>query len=108
MEPKLLALVALRADGPSGAEGLRAGNSSSGSSTAATRRRCAITRWRDGPEHQDRAAGAHLVDALKAAPYTERLIADFTETVRGLRASGRERLCDVAFVLCFVSAGEHL
>ena len=54
------------------------------------------------------AAETRLVEALKAAPHTERLIGDLAETVCGLDAGERERLYDVAFVQCFVSGGEHL
>ena len=108
MKPKLLPLVTLLAAGPAGRKGCGR-KSSSGLSSAATRRRCATTRWcAPRPGHQDRVAEAHLVEALKAAPHTERLIADLAETVRGLDAGERERLYDVAFVQCFVSSGEHL
>ena len=107
MKPKLLPLVALLAAGPAGAEGLRAEivERVVERCYAATVRYHALVRR---PGHHDRAAEARLVEALKAAPHTERLIGDLAETVRGLDAGERERLYDVAFVQCFVSGGEHL
>ena len=49
-----------------------------------------------------------MVEALKAAPHTERLIAGLAVTVRDLEPEERERLYDLAFVNCFVSGGESL
>lgn len=60
------------------------------------------------PGTRNPAGEARLVEALKSAPHTERLIANLAETVRGLDTDERERLYDVAFVECFVSGGESL
>ena len=107
MKPKLLPLVTLLAAGPAGAEGLRVEIVEWVVERCyeATVRYHALVRR---PRQRDRVAEARLVEALKAAPHTGRLIADLAETVRGLDAGERERLYDVAFVQCFVSGGEHL
>ena len=60
------------------------------------------------PGERNRAGETHLVEALKAAPHTERLIAGLAVTVRDLEPEERERLYDLAFVNCFVSGGESL
>lgn len=60
------------------------------------------------PDERNRAGEARLVEALKAAPHTEPLIAGLAETVRDLEPEERERLYDIAFVNCFVSGGESL
>ena len=60
------------------------------------------------PDERNRAGEARLVEALKAAPHTERLIAGLAETVRNLEPEEPERLYDIAFVNCFVSGCESL
>ena len=60
------------------------------------------------PEHRNDAAETELVQILKAAPHTERLLAVLTETVRGKDRAQRKSLYDIAFVNCFVGGGEDL
>ena len=60
------------------------------------------------PEHRNVAGEAELVQRLKAAPHTERLLAALTETVRGKDREQRKTLYDIAFVNCFVSGAEDL
>ena len=60
------------------------------------------------PDRRNVAAETAMVQRLKAAPHTERLLAALTETVRGKRREQRKILYDIAFVNCFVSGGEVL
>ena len=54
------------------------------------------------------AAGPAGAEGLRAEIVERVVDRCYATTVRGLDAGERERLCGMAFVRCFVSAGEHL
>ena len=60
------------------------------------------------PDSPNVTGEVELVQLLKAAPHTERLVAALTETVRGKDRAQRTNLYDIAFVNCFVSGSEDI
>lgn len=60
------------------------------------------------PDSPNATGEDELVQILKAAPHTERLVAALTETVGGKDRAQRMNLYDIAFVNCFLGGSEDL